>query len=876
MPQNPQWVKDLKKQGISYATLRYISGAPAAAPQPQQGTLPFGGGVPVTISAGAGPDGVVQPDRTAMVDTGTNPPSKYHEGELITIGSNGVRNITPAQQVAVQSMQFPQTIAKQQQMDRLPLPGYKDGGVTEPKEMETVGAAEQESQTGGTDLTGQTGGNAVAPTGYTEKRTGVPSTISSASISDMSLKGKNAVSTGLDLLSDTAQGKNQYLQNYGNQQLAEQSAAAAAGNAATIAQAKRSGASTPMLTTISQEATRSAENANNTLRSNIYSKQQEAALSAADNLIQQGQAVRTYEDVTLPTTQQNIETAKTAAQNASRQSVYDIIKERNRAGVWGDKLISDAETRARVKSMLGETASEDAINNEIGIIESALLDQNREVFNGQVDNTISDMIENGYGLDKVLNDETLLKKAAGYLRINDLSNPENLNKAKEEIISRYTELGKSDSQRAYDNIVNNVIKDTMPELMENKDFTKDMMSTIGDLMTRGIMDAEGNIISDTAFDWPQNDPDTYFKYHDWNGNEVYGGNYDQAAALSISGNGTTYKTSSGKPVTMADVNAVWNAPTMSSSDREKYFGTDGKFQMEKFLKDKGFKQNTEGGVTLTTFDEFQKRVTDEDGYAQSLGDAIDIWNSTSNAGKITTGTGKGAVESLASKSGKFVYYNEDGVLQNAPINDGMLSFIFQQLSDAYGLGDEVKTDPKQFAAKIANLWKNGEGWRIDKEGNIVNLWDKNVSGTPNAVLNTIVSKTMNDDGTIDWNDSYKSMTISSDELTSIVENKLWEKSSYSKYFANTTDAPYSLDDAVANDGLRRQTGVGEKGKRKYSINGDWSTWANNNKGKYYVSEGGELYIIAGVSVAKERDGYDRILLWDVANKKLVNDSVLEG
>lgn len=72
------------------------------------------------FNTGAGPDGVVQPSRPAMLDTATTPPSVYHEGETV-VPFQGGKRIIPAHTAAQQ-----EGLAELQAKHN--LPGYQEGG----------------------------------------------------------------------------------------------------------------------------------------------------------------------------------------------------------------------------------------------------------------------------------------------------------------------------------------------------------------------------------------------------------------------------------------------------------------------------------------------------------------------------------------------------------------------------------------------------------------------------------------------------------------------------------------------------------------------------------------------------------------------------
>jgi len=92
----------------------------------------FGGGR--GVYTGAGPDGVVQPDRPAMVDRSGGQPRVLHEGEMAEPTPNGVK-VTPANETQqfMSNVQVPQTEAEQFEIDKMQkstgTPGFQAGGT---------------------------------------------------------------------------------------------------------------------------------------------------------------------------------------------------------------------------------------------------------------------------------------------------------------------------------------------------------------------------------------------------------------------------------------------------------------------------------------------------------------------------------------------------------------------------------------------------------------------------------------------------------------------------------------------------------------------------------------------------------------------------
>lgn len=106
-------------------------------PAPLPGAAPIEE-LPDRFYTGGGPDGVVQPDRLAMVDMTTNPPSRYHEGEIVE-EMGGVKHVTPARDVVRRTQGGPAAMIPtdtteqarmEQQAQSAGFPGFFAGGTT--------------------------------------------------------------------------------------------------------------------------------------------------------------------------------------------------------------------------------------------------------------------------------------------------------------------------------------------------------------------------------------------------------------------------------------------------------------------------------------------------------------------------------------------------------------------------------------------------------------------------------------------------------------------------------------------------------------------------------------------------------------------------
>ena len=412
-----------------------------------------------------------------------------------------------------------------------------------------------------------------------------------------------------------------------------------------------------------------------------------------------------------------------------------------------ESIISDKTLRESVKTELGENASKAEIDKEIGLRYKAFQSANHDVLDGNIDKGINTIIENNQDLNAAFTDDTIVRDTAAYLKINDLTDSENIKKIQKEISDRFTEMSKPDVVRAYENIMENVISPTMPELSNNPEFKKDMMNVLADLELNNDIeyDDKGNVVFTGITDWPWQSPDTYFKYNDWNGKEVLGGEYDKTQKVAIEGNGTQYKNTAGKPVTMADLDSAWNSPLMSKADRESYFDERGMFDRERFMKDKGFLQKAASGNTISTVEQYETAIIESEPLRTAMIPVLQSYNTMYNKGTIKTGEGPtveeggSAVTSTASEASIFLYNDENGNESQASVMDNM-GYILYQFSENSGL--DAKNGELLDAFSFSTLWKGGKGWYVNSSTmKVENLSDPDFKPPVSPVLPSAPSDT---------------------------------------------------------------------------------------------------------------------------------------
>jgi hypothetical protein len=161
-------------------------------------------------------------------------------------------------------------------------------------------------------------------------------------------------------------------------------------------------------------------------------------------------------------------------------------------------------------------------------------------------------------------------------------------------------------------------------------------------------------------------------------------------------------------------------------------------------------------------------------------------------------------------------------------------YIWSQLSEAAGLDEGELLSPKAFADK----WNNGEGWRVDSDGKIINLWDKDKSGAANKAITFMSNLPVDEKGVVWAADTLKELSVSSEEAQSIKADKLWENSEYSNIIAKS-----QTFEAINSYGAVK--------------------WATENNGKVFVPETGTgAYIVKSQGTTS-----GNMVLYDPVTKK---------
>jgi hypothetical protein len=512
-------------------------------------------------------------------------------------------------------------------------------------------------------------------------------------------------------------------------------------------------------------------------------------------------------------------TNQTAEQTANQSNMENRLGMLFNSGSTLASAQADTTLQSLVKTYLGENATPEQIANEIAMMYNSATTNNLDTFNANSEKYIGAAIDNKKPLEEILNDQNIRRNISGKLGPN--ATPEQINK---EISDIYTELNKSDAERIFDNFSENWVSNDIKQVTG---WDTDLKQTISDLYLKGVVDADGNIKEGAVFDWPWEDPDTMFKYKDWNGNSTSGGTYDQAQPVKVDGNGTTYVNAEGKAVTMADTNKVWN--TLSSSDRSSFM-KDGAMDTAAFMK-KYFptaKDPSGNTVAVTTRDDFTSKVISDDDYLDTINKTINEFQS-GGVYPGTPGDAKTPNAGLPIPPGSFIYYDANGDAQVTGKSDSnKLAYIYQQLSDKYNKGNPLTS------GQFSEYWGDGKKWRIADDGTIKNI-DKpgeNITTAENPVLSTVNLT------------SIKTPTekFSSEQLSSI-KNLSEDEIKSNTIFANSSPGdgvqgytgPYVLEESDGYD------------NKDKNMRSDLEKWVNTNKGKLYRDKGGEVFQIMGVS-----------------------------
>jgi hypothetical protein len=654
-------------------------------------------------------------------------------------------------------------------------------------------------------------------------------------------------------------------ENYDNSTMQRSGAAQAAAAAATAQELNQAGVSAAGKASQNAELARTQSASSDNLRSNLANQftnnlstfsnidisQRQQGMNekqkAIDNTRYDQEAAIAAEQTAYDRTQDAIKNARLDKADATAIKTTAQTDMENRLGMLfnsGSTLQaaqSDSTLQNLVKSYLGESATPEQVANEISMMYNSATNNNRDTFISDVEKYLGDAIDNKKPLEEVLNDQNIRRKVAGYLGPN--ATPEDINK---EISTRFNELNMPDYMRIFNNFSENWVSDDIKKV---PGWDTDLQQTIQYLNTKGIMNADGSIKEGAVFDWPWEDPDTMFKYQDWNGNAASGGTYDQAQEIKLDGNGTKYANSSGSAVTMADANGKWNS--LSSVDRSSFI-KDGKMDTAAFLA-KYFpttKDSSGNTVALTTRADFTNKVISDPTYLDTIGDVLEEFQSSGKyPGDPLNKTADTPNAGDPVPKDYYIYYDANGDAQVANKSENnKLAYIYQQLNDKYN-----KTSIPFTAGQFQEYWKDGKDWRIGGDGTILNI-DNPGQNIPSTELPGV--KALADWDPVSTN-ALDASTISSLSKLSAKErseNDLYAEmpSGWGEFFLDSINTPVFTNN------------------KKKAYTADGTKWVDSNIGKLYLSSNGVTYQIVG---SNYDSGEAHVLLRDLSNNDIVKHNL---
>lgn len=497
---------------------------------------------------------------------------------------------------------------------------------------------------------------------------------------------------------------------------------------------------------------------------------------------------------------------------------------------------NDVALQNMVKDYLGPNATPEAIQKEIALMFNSATENNRDTFVADSEKYIGKAIDDKRSIDEILNDQNIRRKVAGYLGPN--ATADDINK---EISTVYKELNKPAVDRIFETFSENWVPENIKQVAG---WDTDLKECVSDMFLKGFIDKDGNVKEGAVIEWPWEDPDTMFKYQDWNGKKVVAGTYDQAQTINIDGNGTKYVNASGGAVTMADANSKWNS--ILSSDRSAFM-KNGEIDTATFLA-KYFpttKDSNGNTVALTTRDAFTQKVLDDPKYLDTVEKVLAEFQS---GGEYPGERGKDYKAGEPIESGQFIYYDENGDVKISGKNEkNKLAYIYQQICDKFNGGDPLSS------GQFSEYWRDGEGWRVADDGTI-----KNIDTRGKAVDNSNLSGIQN---LSTWQ---KTSTDTFDKTTISALSKLSAEDRAKD--SNFVDTPEGWGEFF----LDTQNTPMFTGNKKKGWTGEGQKWVFRNIGKLYRSSDGKIYQVIGTN---NDNGEAHVLFRDMSNNDVVKHNL---
>lgn len=583
----------------------------------------------------------------------------------------------------------------------------------------------------------------------------------------------------------------------------------------------------------------------------------ERAGTAAQNAISTGQQVRTYEDVTLPQAQQNLQQGDITMKDSLSNQINDRINMlMTQTGATADTIKSDPVLQKLVGQYYGEGATPEAIAGEVGNRVTAWRENSLPNFYSNSSALFEEFQGQGYD-EAAVASNARVKDLYRNILTGELGRQPTDAEIDAKIKGEWADYNKNDVDVQVESMVESgylddfVTYDAKTGKMTEKvpGIINDLKAVVKDLALQGVaIDPDTGLPEDGAvFDWPWDDPKTYFKYNDWNGGEVTSG-----MSLGIDpvkkADGTLYTDSNGMPVTNAAATSKWNEMwKLNSTEMEGLFDENGKIDTERAMKFLFPTATREDGspVSFMTADEFLTNMTENEDYAKNVDNQIELYSDMSKVSKDFADSDEAymGMEGLSFAEafpGQFKYYDENGQLQVKDKFTGELAYIHYQLSEKYNKGEPLT------AARFNDYWKNGEGWTVAEDGTITNIDNRGV----NVNLDKAVSSVKISDGKVAVDATGKpTATIPADQAKTLSIN--WDK------------VPATMKASGDPGKLESMDALDYRGNR-WQLTGEASNWMAANAGKIYKANNGRLYIVSGQShdPAGEWNSSMAIILYD--------------
>lgn len=411
-----------------------------------------------------------------------------------------------------------------------------------------------------------------------------------------------------------------------------------------------------------------------------------------------------------------IDTA-TAATNAASSRMNTLYM----GGKGMDEMLSDQTLRQNIASSLGVSKDDPAVDAEIQTQFNAYLTTNKDTFAGNAETLMGDAFDNQRIADDVKGDDAIRRSIAGFLGLDaNSTDPAVQSKIDEEISSRWTQVTMPEVDRIFNRQVEGGY---IPEkYQDSPEWQEEYKQVIRDLQSQNVFDAEGNVIPGSDINWPWDNPDTYFNYTDWGGNDIVyeaDGTISQEFYDSVIPNasGEPYKNADGEEITQRMAYDKWNQ--LSPADKEKYF-TEGKPDTEAFMK-AAFPPapRVDGASATATSDPtvLENRYLDDKEYALALNTERDAWNSMAEYPGMPTPEHP---EEGQIGPNNYSYIDETGTVKVAPKASSAFNNIWMQLSDAFGDPPGTILDADSFNT----IWNEGKGYIVDENGIIQNFTEE--------------------------------------------------------------------------------------------------------------------------------------------------------